>query len=459
MKQITILLFAIVLNLSLGAQSIPNGDFEHWTNFHFLEPNQWLTSNVETIHKNEWITVVPVQGISADGHGVRMMTDGENGRVLSGFVSNTDGDPIEGQGGVPYHDRPTYLIGHMRYHTLYNDTALIVVTFKKQGLIINQHIFKIHGEQTAWHPFEYLLAVSETPDTVIFAASSSNVLNEQVMQTGSYLDLDDLSFSGRFVTEQMPNSDFDLWDSRDIHHAQGWKVEGMEVDRTTDSPFGDYAVWMSSWRDIDGHVHASGIRTGYMNDFGDWYGGLPYSELLDTLRGFYKYISNGEDAGLLSLDMISDNVSLGGAYYQFYPANEWTYFEIPLHLNEQPDTLRLQLSSSSYPYDEALDGSTLIIDNLQLSSQPLLIEQAMSRSLKPAYPNPAVALIHVPIPEGFSGDVLLTMYNEAGVLVKQFNFHQASSVLRVPLEGIPSGNYVYEIQGTQWLYSGKFSKQ
>jgi hypothetical protein len=83
----------------------------------------------------------------------------------------------------------------------------------------------------------------------------------------------------------------------------------------------------------------------------------------------------------------------------------------------------------------------------------------MNRSLKPAYPNPAVALIHVPMPEGFSGDVLLTMYNEAGALVKQFNFHQASSVLRVPLEDIPSGNYVYEIQGTQWLYSGKFSKQ
>ena len=459
MKQITILFFVFAFRTVAYAQSIPNGDFELWTNFHFLEPNQWLTSNVETIHKNEWITVVPVQGLSAQGHGVRMMTDGENGRVMPGYVSNTGGDPIEGQGGVPYHDRPTYLTGHMRYHTLYNDTALIVVTFKKEGSIINQHIFKIHGEQTAWHPFEYLLAVNETPDSVIFAASSSNVLNEPTMQTGSYLDLDDIAFTGRFVTEQMPNSDFNLWDSRDLHHAQGWRVDGREMDWTDETPYGDHAVWMSSYSDMDGHVHASGVRTGDMNESGEWFGGLPYSELLDTLTGYYKYIADGEDAGLLSLEMLNGLSSLGGAYYQFYPTENWTYFEIPLHLFQEPDTLRLQLSSTSYPFDEALDGSTLFIDNLQLSSQPLLIQSLRSEGLKPAFPNPAVALIHVPLPEGFKGDVLLTMFNEAGASVKQMNFHQSGSVLRVPLEDIPTGQYIYEIHGTEWLYSGKFTKR
>jgi hypothetical protein len=231
------------------------------------------------------------------------------------------------------------------------------------------------------------------------------------------------------------------------------------MDWTDETPYGDHAVWMSSYTDMDGHVHASGVRTGDMNESGDWFGGLPYSELLDTLTGYYKYIADGEDAGLLSLEMLSGNVSLGGAYYQFYPTENWTYFEIPLHLFQEPDTLRLQLSSTSYPFDEALDGSTLFIDNLQLSSQPLLIQSYMSQGLKPAYPNPAVALIHVPLPEGFKGDVLLTMYNEAGASVKQMNFHQSGSLLRVPLEDIPSGQYIYEIHGAEWLYSGKFTKR
>jgi hypothetical protein len=70
-----------------------------------------------------------------------------------------------------------------------------------------------------------------------------------------------------------------------------------------------------------------------------------------------------------------------------------------------------------------------------------------------------VALIHVPLPEGFKGDVLLTMYNEAGASVKQMNFHQSGSLLRVPLEDIPSGQYIYEIHGAEWLYSGKFTKR
>ena len=459
MKQIIILFLFVVLSARGNAQSIPNGDFEHWTNFHFMEPAQWMTSNVESIHKNEWITVVPVQGISAVGHGVRMMTDGEDGRVLPGYITNTNGDPVEGQGGVPYHERPTYLTGYMRYHTLYNDTALIVVTFKKEGFVINQHTFKIHGEQTAWHPFEYLLAVNETPDTVIFAAASSNVLNEQVMQTGSYLDLDNLAFTGRFITEQLPNADMDFWEAHDLHHAQGWKVEGRDMDWSPDTPFGEHAVRVTSWSDGDGHVHASSVRTGDMNENGEWLGGLPYAQIHDTISGYYKYMSDGEDAGLLVLEMLQGNVSLGGVYYQFYPTNEWTYFEVPISLNDEPDTLRLQLSSTAYPFDEAPPGSTLYIDNLQMSSQPLFVASDSKMNVRPPYPNPAVALIHVPLPEGFTGDVLLTLYDESGARVKQLNFHQAGSVLRVPLEDIPSGQYVYEIQGTQWLYSGKFSKR
>jgi len=458
MKQITYLIAAMLISSALSAQSIPNGDFEHWTTFNFFEPTGWISSNTETVHANNWITVVPATGHDGAGHAIHMSTDGQNGRVMPGYFSNTTGDPLLGQGGTEYHEIPHSVKGYVRYHTLGADTALVVVVFKKEGQIIGQKLLSFSGNQNWFVEFNELLYISEVPDTVVFAAVSSDVRNPEVMQTGSFLELDDLTFEGRFALPQLPNHDFETWQQTHIHHANEWKVQGRLVDRTEATPFGNYAVSMSSYSDWEGHVHSSGVTTGYMGASGEWFGGFPYGQLSDTLRGWYKYHSDGADAGGLSLEMMSGNLSLGGAFYQFYPTEDWTYFEIPMHLNQQPDTLRLQIMSSAYPYDEAIDGSTLYIDNLQLTSQPLLLEQYRIASPGDAYPNPAVALLHIPLPSNYKGDIHVLVYNEQGLLVKTHNEHQPESILRLPLEGLAPGNYNYEVRSSEWLYGGRFVK-
>jgi hypothetical protein len=93
MKQTTYLIAVSMISTLLHAQSIPNGDFEHWTTFNFFEPTGWLSSNTETIHTNNWITVLPVDGHDGVGHAIRMSTDGQNGRVMPGYFSNTSVDP------------------------------------------------------------------------------------------------------------------------------------------------------------------------------------------------------------------------------------------------------------------------------------------------------------------------------------------------------------------------------
>jgi len=321
------------------------------------------------------------------------------------------------------------------------------------------NMFTFSGHQPEFLEFNYLLNVSEAPDSVIIAAVSSDVRNPDNMVTGSYLDLDDLSFEGRLVLPQVDNHDFESWQQATIHHANGWQVQGKDVDRTDATPFGDYAVRMTSYTDWEGHVHPSGIRTGYVDPGGQWLGGLPYSQVTDTLRGWYKYFADGQDVGLLSLEMLSGNVSLGGAYYQFYPTEDWTFFEIPMHLNQAPDTLRMQISSTAYPLDEALVGSTLYVDNLQLTSQAALTVNSI-RIDAPGnpYPNPAVALLHIPLPVGYKGDINLLIYDELGTLAKTVNVHQPESVLRLPLDGLAPGNYVYEVRSSEWLYAGKFVK-
>lgn len=458
MKQITTLMFILLSAGFSFAQSIPNGDFEHWTTFNFFEPIGWLSSNTETIHANNWITVTPVTGHYGDGHAIRMSTDGQNGRVMPGYFSNTLGDPMLGEGGVPYTEMPHSLKGYARYHTLENDTALLVVAFKKEGELIGLNVFTFSGEQETFVEFNYLLGLSELPDSVIIAAVSSDVRNPAHMHTGSFLELDDLMFEGRYVMPQLPNHDFESWQQSHIHHAMGWHVMGNTVSRTDATPFGEYAVTMQSFSDWEGHVHASGIRTGYEGSGGEWLGGLPYTQVSDTLKGWYKYLSDGEDAGLLSLEMLSGEMNVGGVYYQFYPTDDWTYFEVPMHLNQQPDTLRIELSSSAYPVDEATPGSILYIDNLQLTSQPLMVSSMRIPSPGEPYPNPAVALLHIPLPANYKGDVNVMVYDERGVLAKTLNVHQPENILRMSLEGMAPGNYVYEVRSNEWLYAGKFVK-
>jgi hypothetical protein len=346
----------------------------------------------------------------------------------------------------------------VRYRTLGADTALLVFTFKKAGEIVGQKILSFQGNQNWFVQFDELLDLSEVPDMVVVGAVSSDVRNPEVMQTGSFLELDDLTFEGRFPLPQLPNHDFENWQHMHIHHVNEWKAEGHIIDRTEATPFGNYGVSMSSYTDWEGHVHSSGIKTGYLDANGEWFGGIPYGELTDTLKGWYKYLSEGADAGGLSLEMITGNLSLGGAFFQFYPTEDWTYFEVPMHLAQQPDTLRLQIMSTAYPYDEATPGSTLMIDNLQLTSQPLFMNTMRIDAPGVPYPNPAVALLHIPLPPNYKGDIHVLVYDEEGSLAKTHNVHQPESIVRLPLDGLASGNYSYEVRSTEWLYSGRFVK-
>jgi hypothetical protein len=100
----------------------------------------------------------------------------------------------------------------------------------------------------------------------------------------------------------------------------------------------------------------------------------------------------------------------------------------------------------------------LFIDNLQLTSQPLFMSTLRMDAPSDPYPNPAVALIHIPMPVNYRGDIHVMVYDEKGGVVKTMNVHQPESILRLPLEGMASGNYLYDVYSDEWLFSGRFVK-
>ena len=456
MKQIIVYLAAIALNLSAAAQTIPNGNFEDWTLTSYFDPLHWRSSNIETIQQNSWVTVSPVTGYNGSGYAIRLTTDGLDGRIMPGYFSNTGGDPLAGEGGEEYHETPSMLSGYARYHTVGLDTALLVVVFKKDGEIIRLRTIPFYGEQDTFIQFHESLQLPEMPDSVIIAAVSSDVRHPEVMSTGSFLELDELTFEGRYVMPQLPNHDFEHWMHGHIHHAHEWGSFGLMAGRTEDTPFGNFAAMMTSYEDWENHVLPSGMYMGYMNESEEWYGGIAYTELTDTVRGWYKYLSDGNDAGCLSLEMLNNQVNIGGAYYQFYPTEDWTFFEIPIQLNQTPDTLRIQLMSSVFPFDEAISGSTLFIDNLELNSQPLLVSEFSNSTIKNVYPNPASDFIHVRFSSKIDGDILIRIYSEKGDLVRITNLHQTGELVRISINGLGAGTYLYEVSGSGLNRSGKF---
>ena len=104
-------------------------------------------------------------------------------------------------------------------------------------------------------------------------------------------------------------------------------------------------------------------------------------------------------------------------------------------------------------------STPLYLDNIELTSQPLLVNTLRITSPGDAYPNPAVALLHIPLPANYKGDIQLMMYDERGAVAKTLNVHQPESIVRLPLEGMAPGNYVYEVRSNEWLYTGKFVKK
>lgn len=72
------------------------------------------------------------------------------------------------------------------------------------------------------------------------------------------------------------------------------------------------------------------------------------------------------------------------------------------------------------------------------------------------YPNPASALLHIVLPEEFSTDFLLEVFNIDGTLALREQRKKSTLNLSVDIESLQSGTYVLKLTGREKLYTQKF---
>jgi hypothetical protein len=372
-----------------------------------------------------------------------------------------DGPPNEWHGGMPYNEKPSGITGYYKsdFKTP-GDSAFILLVFSKNGVNIGSYFFMFGAiQKNAYAPFQFTLnpPLSQTPDSLIFGAVSSNILNETAFD-GSMLQLDNVSFTG--VTNQPLNlnGNFENWTSVDKESPNKWKVKTAVQDinpKTTDKYKGDYALKLisSKWQDgSSSGIEESTASTGHYTQTGNE-GGFPFTNYFDTISLWYKYTTPGNSKGAMYFTIKKNGNIIGGKRVELDPWNNgFKYIEYAIDATWQgpPDTLIVSFSSirNDLDYSNLMNnGATLIIDEVQLKSQKLntgLPRNWFYNNVK-VFPNPTKDIISISIPENeWEVNTYFIVLNQLGQEIAQTHLNKPES--QASLQGLKPGVYHYSIR-------------
>ena len=457
---------------SAHAQACPNGDFENWNVTPFTQPDSmWYTSNPQSLLEADSLTVWSVAGFS--GQAVHMESAVVGTDSLMAYITNGVGNPMQAQGGVPYSQEPTAITGYYRYNMVAGDSAVIFVLFKSAGAPVSISSFKISnatGSLSTFTAFSLpLSSFSGTPDSVIVAATCSNILTGGPIHPGSWLELDQLEFT---TSQPIPGGSFNTWIPDSLFDPANWNVgnsgsNGSGVYRSERHYSGSYSVELVSQPSGGGGqaVSPAFMSTGTIpigNGGSDNpTGGLPYTRTTDTLTGWYEYIPAGADSGAIQVNLYAAGASVGVNGGYFTAASSWTYFSLPFNASSTPDTMRIEVYSSIG--NNTIPGSALYLDYMQLKSQPLPLlgvnTLTAGTNSVTAYPNPANDILNIRFNDPVTGPMSAKIYDMTGRVIDEANYDIPAPIVTFHVGYLPSGMYFYEVTNNGNTIRNKFVKE
>jgi photosystem II stability/assembly factor-like uncharacterized protein len=393
-----------------GPPEIPNFDFELWTPDTVLNPEGWnftagrITRYTPACHYNSAVK------IENDSNGL------EPGVIL---IGNTN----QGQyftGGVPFNARPDTLIGCFNYDIPINDTALIGLILKKQGIIISESWFEIYGNSSGnYTDLKFPISYNSTgnADSLIMGIVSTDfrkVTPPQLYMVGGFLIVDNLRFTG--TTENIPNNDFENWVTDTAYILSNWHYDKKDdmhpsVSRTTDAQHGDYAVIIQNYLATDTH--------GSLTTSSRWHG-PDFSVIArhQSLTGFYKFFPENNDTMNVSVFMFKNHIMVGAGYFQTTtPIASYSPFSINLFYNDTvvPDSCRIHILSYS---NNIMGNSRLYVDNLNFDGFLSVIKEnaivATDNFGFNVYPNPFSEYATVSFSLNQDEDVIVRLFDISG---------------------------------------------
>ncbi|MDP1803180.1 MAG: hypothetical protein Q8L81_17595, partial [Bacteroidota bacterium] len=369
-------LFTLITLLFTGitfSQTVPNGGFESWIVNSYENPKFFETSNYKLDNGVQSpVNATKVTDAFQGSFALKLTTSAVPTGTAFAFFAN--GNPGSNPtGGIPYSQKPTGIKFFYKSNIMPTDTAIFLTIFKKAGAVVGNYLLKISTTHTAYTLFNHTFspALPVFPDTVIMASASSNAFGN-IAIPGNSLQLDSISFTGVAFQPANLNGNFEQWQTKTDYKLNGWNLSGG-FQRTTDFYTGNYALELQTdppgFGDNQVKVGRAGTGTPTQTTT---LGGTPYSNQIDTMFLYYKYLpANPLDSARVFVSFKKNFVYIGsgGGMTLLPQAPVYTLKKIPWNLAIAPDTMVLSIESSKWPVQNSFVGADLKIDNMYLKSQ------------------------------------------------------------------------------------------
>ncbi|MBN2745302.1 MAG: T9SS type A sorting domain-containing protein [Bacteroidales bacterium] len=449
MKKFHTTIALIILFFDLNAQDIQNGSFENWANITlYEEPQGYSTSNFMSVLTTYLPNVTKIPNAPSGNFAAHLETKISNGDTAFGMLTNASFGQSNLSGGIPFTTKPLTMTAWVKYDIKTGDTAIIATFFKLNGSILGIAFQEITGTDTTFHkitvPVQWPLPAVQ-PDSMIFAVVSSDPDRNPV--DGSWITVDDV----RLDNVSFPNSDFETWITYSYDDPLYWGTYNFAsvmfpppyVQKSTDAHHGSFALkittqFINNNQDTLAHVTNGNI----MSD--DFSGGMPTFASPRKITGYYKYTPVGNDSALIAIRCYASPSGINdyNDLIKLPAASNYTYFEINIpFFNPIIDTIGIGFASSNI-YDghiHAREGSTLLIDSLNILYHPVGIEETSPTNAVVLFPNPASDYIYVKN-YGIEKEGELYLFNNLGKLILREKLTDM-----IDISHLPTGVYFYRI--------------
>lgn len=459
------------ITFSAKAQTIPNGNFENWTNkFMFEEPALYTTSNSQAYLSGISLPITKSTDKVSGSFAVKLETIASANDTMPAFLFlGTPGNQTI-NGGYPFNNRPDSVSFFAKHNQKTNDTGVFIVFFKKNGAMIGLVREAFTGTQASYKNFKspvYWFS-GQTPDTMAVLISSSNLDGKKYPGSNLYVDSAKF-FSKGGATFPFPNGNFESWKSYSSDEPDNWyslnfaTVNMPMVTKTTDKNNGTYAVRIENVYMKFGNVMGF-ISNGKIGMDDKPSGGMAINLNPLKVSGYYKYIPKGPDTAIAGIFLYrydavkKKSILIEDTIIKLKAAATYTYFEVPILYNNKPfaDTLNISFAASNVDDTTAFVGlgSVLFIDNLSISYKPNSITQVENKIFVRIYPNPFGTSATLSIED--------SKFNTSGAEFVLFDL-SGREVLRKELtenkteinrDGLTRGIYFYQIKnGLNEIYA------
>lgn len=453
--------YGTIKQFYIGANPIPNFDFE-----------LWKTDTLDVI--NNWTIINNVtKGLSYDGSISAVLQSGpveSTSAIVAGQIG--DNGPV---GGVPFTERADSVVGYFKYELEAGYDALGLLFMKKDGNPISQDIFTFQGSSGGQFirqafPITYPDATI-VPDSLILGFVNNNPF-AGLSSPLNVLEIDNISFVGS--NQNVPNANMENWGQSTWEKPLSWSTSDERygnitndlVKKTTDAAINNYALELKS---LPNNGMIGMVSTNTIFDENN-YPGIPSFAInykFQNLCGYYKYLKEDNDTGSIIINLFKDNVNIGTGTYFFTDRDTvYTYFSdsIQYLIDEIPDSATIIISTNKNDVHAIpMSNSILYIDALSFDSRldtteiPTSVKQnSISIKQLKLYPNPARDYIAIELPE-MELIKSIEIFNLSGnnVYSESIN-NQYENVRMFNVSNLANGVYFIRVQLESAAYINKF---